>query len=110
MTKEQLIEKLDSLRRRTAWEDGMGSCKVSEFITIPEVIKNNEEIMDTLYRTIENINANCLESAAEEINPNSIEEDETPEGRAWEMWTNLEIEFDYSKVQELVNQYAIDME
>lgn len=97
MKKNELIEKLRELEEPNTWRDGMGMCGVSDFITIPQNIQTDEEIMNELYWAIEHRNGAKLQRA---MDSGGVTRDEI-----WEAWTNGDIEFDYSDIQALIDQY-----
>jgi hypothetical protein len=108
MKKTELIGKLQGMMRRTSWDDGMGQCCIEDFVNVPESIKNDKDIMDALWYAIENRNGYELEMAGNNVDADSLGEDETWQNRVWEMWTNGNIKFDYNDIQELINHYDPD--
>ena len=107
MNKTELIQKLQSIKYRGSWDDGMGSTQVNEFLRLSDAVKNDADIIDSLYHAINNRNRDGLSTAAEKIDPETLGEDETAEGVVWMQWTNMEIEFDYSDIQGMINEYEI---
>ena len=105
MTKIELIEKLESIKYRGSWDDGMGSTQVNEFLHLSDAVKTDADIMEALYHAINNRNRDGLSNAAEKINPETLGDDETAEGVVWMQWTNMEIEFNYSDIQKMVDEY-----
>ena len=105
MNRTELIEKLESIKYRGSWDDGMGSTQVNEFLHLSDAVKNDVDIMEALYHAINNRNRDGLSTAAEKIDPETLGEDETAEGVVWMQWTNMEIEFDYSDIQAMLNEY-----
>ena len=108
MNKIELLEKLEAITYRGNWDDGMGSTGVSEFITLTDTIKNDEDIMAALWDAVSNRNRSGLESAAEEIDGETLPDGDTPESIVWLQWTNSEIEFDYSDIQAAIDAYRED--
>lgn len=106
MNKTELIDKLEGIKYRGSWDDGMGSTKINNFITLPDNVKNDPDIMDALWSAVDARNREQLSSAAEKIDTSTLPEGETPETLAWLQWTNYVIEFDYSDIQELVDAYT----
>jgi hypothetical protein len=106
MNKQEFISALEKLHKHTNWDDGMGQCSVNDFVALPPEISNDDEIMDALWRAIENKNGASLEHAENDVDPDTLGEHESSRNRVWEMWTNGDIKFEYNDIQKLINQYG----
>jgi len=106
MEKDQLIEKLNAIPGDN-WENGMGLNSVNDFVTVPNSIIEDTEIMDALWNAIENRIKSGLVAAGNQVDADTLGKWETWQNRVWENWCNELIDIDFSDIQKMIDEYDI---
>jgi len=104
MNRNELIEKLSAITGGT-WVDGMGQNSVTDFVTIPEKLQEDVEIMDAIWWAVEHEIEQTLDAAAECVDADTLGENETASGIVWEKWCNCQIEADFSQIQAIIDRW-----
>jgi hypothetical protein len=104
MNRKKLLEKLAAIPGGN-WNDGMGRNSVRDFLTIPDAIKNDDEIMQALWWAVEHEIETALDAAIETIDPETLNPDESA-SRCWEDYCNGLITVDMAHIQAMLDEFA----